>query len=121
MARAKAEAVKMEEVPQDEGTVVMAFPKSCWAHVPSDDPKTWYLRMYWEPEDEQPDGDCLMHAVEVLKRAAFAPQHTRLDDQEIPYAKGRLAQAWRKPFPKHPLPDALTNGVDTADMTSAES
>jgi hypothetical protein len=122
MARTKAEAVKYAEVPQDDGTLVtMAFPKRCWAHVPGDDPKTWYLRMLFEPDDELPDGELLMGAVEVLRRAVLSRSQSRLKAKEVPYAKGRLAQAWRQALPNMDIPDVLTKDAVQPDETSAES
>jgi hypothetical protein len=116
------EPVKYAEVPQEDGSLVsMAFPKRCWAHVPSDDPQTWYLRMYFEADDETPDGDCLLHSIEAIKRASFSRAQSRLSRKEVPYAKGRLAQAWRKAFPTRDIPDVLTQDAIEPDETSAES
>jgi len=121
MARTKIVAVKMAEVPQDEGLVSMAFPKQCWAHTPSDDPKTWYLRMYFEPEDKVADGELLMGAVEAIKRFDLARSQSRLKSKELPYAKGRLVAAWKQAFPSLEIPDVLTKDAVMPDETSAES
>lgn len=122
MARTPKVVTRSAEVPTEDGaTVFMDFPKRCWAHVPTDDPKTWYLRMYWEPEDEQPDGDCIMHSVEALKRAELSRAQSRLSRKEIPYAKGRLLAAWRVAFPKLDVPDVLMTGAIEPDETSDES
>ena len=122
MARTKQEAVKYADVPRDEGgRVSMAFPKRCWAHAPSDDPKTWYLRLYFEPDDALPDGELLMGAVDALKRREVSRSQSRLHANEVPYAKGRLAQAWRSALPNLDIPDVLTTGAITPDETSAES
>jgi hypothetical protein len=122
MARTPKVATKAAEVPQEDGTtVLMNFPKACWAHVPSNDPKTWYLRMYWEPDDTLPDGDCLTHSIEALKRAEFSRAQSRLSRKEVPYAKGRILAAWRKTFPNRDIPDVLAKDAIEPDETSAES
>lgn len=121
MARTAKVPVKSAEVPMDDGTVFMDFPKHCWAHVPSDDPKTWYLRMYWEPGDAKPDSECLMHAVEALKRADISRSQTNLRRNEIPYAKGRIRKAWREVLPNRDIPEVLMKDVIEPDETSEES
>jgi hypothetical protein len=116
-----AQPTKSAEVAQGDGTTVfMDFPKRCWAHVPSDDPKTWYVRTHMRPDDEAPDVDCIMAGVDAIKRAAYSPAQTRLQVRELPYAKGRLAAAWRAVF-QSPPPDALAGGVEPVPYEATES
>jgi len=113
MARTKKETVKVVG-----GT---GYPKRCWAHVPSDDPSTWYLLMYAGPDDELPDGESVLHCVEAIKRAGFARSQSRLLKGELPFAQGRLIAAWKDALPHLDIPDALTQGAVTVDETSTES
>ncbi len=113
MATQATKIIKVVEVGHPDGTVTREdFAKEDFAHRPSDDPATWYLPMRRYPEDAMPDADCLLHAVDVLKRAEFSPAQARLSRLEIPHAKYRVAEAWRQLFGETSnVPDVLLDGT----------
>lgn len=104
---------KCVEMGHGDGTTTREdFVKQDFAHAPTDDPATWRLPLREYAEDAMPSADCLLHAVEAIKRAEYAPQQTRLDRTELPYARYRVAQAWQEVFgSKRPLPDALLDAM----------
>lgn len=116
MAERLTKTIKIEEVPRGDGTTSREdFGREHFAHAPSNDPATWRLRLYRYPEDVQPWTDAVDHAVKVLKRFDLSPLQSRLDRHEVPYAKGRVAEAWRTLYGDRELPDVLRDRIEPSE------
>lgn len=96
----------------------VAYPKHCWAYTPSDDPKDWYLRLCYDPDDELPDGELVLGCIEALKRATVARSQSRLQTRYLPVAKGRIKAAFLHLFPAIDTPDVLKDAIMPPDETS---